>query len=537
MKTYFPQVLRLDRLQPRLDFRYAGVQRESCFKGTREEVLKGILSWCRDASLGIPAVYWLSGMAGTGKSTISYTICEQLADDGSASRLAASFFCSRQIEAGRKRRNIIPTIVHELALELPRFRRALLDSKVDANPPPLKNQLDTLIVRPWDASIRDRKGLPPLVVVIDALDELENDDGSHFLEELMQTIGKHQDHLQGLKFFVTSRRDPRIVEVGKSLPPGVVYRLEELPPATAEHDIDIYLRGSLPQLDHTQLHVLAQQASGLFIYAATAVRFIIPASQRTPSIDLQKDRLQQLLNAWPDESRRGVDGLPVDRLYDDILKAYFMNIPKFDQEIAVSVLHIVLCAEEPIRVSDIVELLNEPDRPTIGIEDAMNTILSLHSVLYILDDRVYSYHKSFADFIFEPTRFFTQELARITCSSPAVQARLAMSCFRRMNSLCFNICNLPSSFMDDCDIEDLPARVIDKIPSSLRYACRHWAAHLSKIPTATRTTKDNITIVLQTWLDERLLFWMEAMNLLQLMGECYPALMRARRWLGMVSVS
>ncbi|KAJ7450405.1 hypothetical protein FB451DRAFT_1052296, partial [Mycena latifolia] len=147
------------------------LERDGCIEGTREEVIKNIISWCKDPSPGIPGIYWLSGMAGTGKSTIAYTICNHLAKDRMASRLGASFFCSRQSVSGRKRRNIIPTLAHELALELPRFRRALLDSKVDANAPQLKDHLDSLLIKPWDASIGDREGLPPLVVVVDALDE------------------------------------------------------------------------------------------------------------------------------------------------------------------------------------------------------------------------------------------------------------------------------------------------------------------------------------------------------------------------------
>ncbi|KAJ7111940.1 quinon protein alcohol dehydrogenase-like superfamily [Mycena epipterygia] len=526
------EVIRLNGLRPSQDVRYATLQRESCIEGTREEIIKDIISWCKDPTPGTPAVYWLSGMAGTGKSTIAYTICEQLADDGRASRLAASFFCSRQIEAGRQRRNIIPTLAHELALELPRFRRALLDSRVDANLPPLKRHLDTLLLAPWDASIGDRVGLPPLVVVVDALDEVENDDGSYFLQELLQKIGRHRNHLQGLKFFVTSRRDARIVEVGESLPSRAVYRLEEVPPAIANHDITIYLRTSLPQLGHDELRPLTEQASGLFIYAATAVRFIIPPSQRTPSISVQRDRLQALLNAWPDESRRGPDGLLVDHLYEEILSAYLLRIAKVDRKMAVSVLHIVLCAEEPILISDIAELLNEPDKPEIGAQDVTNVILALHSVLYVSADRVYSYHKSFVDFLFDPTRFDNRKLAMICCPTPAIQARFATSCFRLMNSLRFNICGLPSSFLRDTEIEDLATRVQNSIPSPLQYACRHWAAHLSKIPIEDRTMRENVAAVLQQWFDGRLLFWMETMNLLKMMGECYPQLMAARRWLG-----
>ena len=44
--------------------------------------------------------------------------------------------------------------------------------------------------------------LPPYLIVIDALDEVDNREGLAFLQALLTTIQK--GHLQGLDFFVTS---------------------------------------------------------------------------------------------------------------------------------------------------------------------------------------------------------------------------------------------------------------------------------------------------------------------------------------------
>ncbi|KAJ7938579.1 hypothetical protein B0H13DRAFT_1584855, partial [Mycena leptocephala] len=56
-------------------------------------------------------LFWLSGMAGTGKSTVAYTLCQQWRAEG---RLGASFFCSRNDEKARSCTSIIPTIVRQL---------------------------------------------------------------------------------------------------------------------------------------------------------------------------------------------------------------------------------------------------------------------------------------------------------------------------------------------------------------------------------------------------------------------------------------
>ncbi|KAJ7091066.1 hypothetical protein C8R44DRAFT_891755 [Mycena epipterygia] len=520
------EVLRLDKLKPIQEVRHTHLQISSCETGTREDIIKSIMLWCKDTSDDVPSIYWLSGMAGTGKSTIAFTVCKQLHSDGKASRLAASFFCSRQSEAGRKRSNIMPTIAHDLALGLPRFRRALLDAQVDANPPAPKDHLMDLLIIPWDVSVGDRKGLPPLVVVLDALDELENSDGSLFMEELINQISEHEDHLRGLKFLVTSRRDPRIVEIGESLSTDTVYRLEEVPTTTVEKDINIYLCASLPRLDPNQLRHLADQASGLFIYAATAVRFIIPQHtlRHPPPLSVQNTRLQVLLKSWPGKSHRGAEGLLVDHLYEDVLSRYLLPMAEVDRGIPLAVLHPILCTEEPILVSDIPHLWDKMDQDVI-----IDVLEHLHSVLYISSGRVYSYHKSFVDFMFDPTRFTNQELAAICCPTPDAQFRLTTSCFHLMTSLRFNICGLPSSFLDDSEIKDLPERVEKNISSPLRYACRHWSAHLSKIPPGMK--RQVVIGEIKGWLHNRSLFWMEAMNLLKVIGECYPALLGALQWL------
>ncbi|KAJ7150705.1 WD40-repeat-containing domain protein [Mycena filopes] len=529
------EVLRLNNLRPIQEVEYPTLERKppvkACVAGTREDIVEGIISWCKDTSDDVSPVYWLSGMAGTGKSTIAYTVCERLAKDDKASRLGATFFCWRQLDAGRKRRNIIPTLAHQLALELPGFRRALLDAKVDAKPPPLETHLDSLIIRPWSDSVKHHLGFPPLVIVVDALDELDDDDENNigFLDDLIKKLEGSTNRLRGLKFLVTSRRDPRIVRAGEDLPPGAVYHLEDVPTTVIDQDINLYLRAALPRLTGEQIRYLSEKASDLFIYAATAVRFICPPYQHPPpSLKTQNERLEVLLRAWPDQSRRGAEGLLVDRLYEDILARYISPLSDFDKNISISILHTFLCTQKPVPIPEIPRLLSELE---IGEEDVMNVLLALHSVLYISSDRVYSYHKSFPDFLADPTRFVDPDLAATCClNSGSIQIVLLTSCFRLMESLCFNICDLPSSFLQDREVDNLPTRVAARIPYILVYACRYWAAHLGCIPRNDQKVIEQTLVVIDRWLDRKSLFWMEAMHLVEMWERCHAILGYVESW-------
>jgi hypothetical protein len=54
-----------------------GLKREVCTDGTRVKILEDITKWANDRSLASPRVFWLTGQAGSGKTTIAYTIAKR----------------------------------------------------------------------------------------------------------------------------------------------------------------------------------------------------------------------------------------------------------------------------------------------------------------------------------------------------------------------------------------------------------------------------------------------------------------------------
>jgi len=59
---------------------YQHGNRRGCLRGTRESVLNEIGLWIKDFSKS--PVFWLNGLAGTGKSTIAQTVAERVFADG-----------------------------------------------------------------------------------------------------------------------------------------------------------------------------------------------------------------------------------------------------------------------------------------------------------------------------------------------------------------------------------------------------------------------------------------------------------------------
>src|SRR5271154_6764887 len=119
----------LKALQHAPEAAYDSGDRRGCLQGTRVKLLEGVLAWAADDSS--ERIYWLSGMAGTGKTAIAYTLSRLLASNKS---LAATFFCSRSTKCTDVRR-IFPTIAWIMAQTYSAYRSALLEAlkgKADA---------------------------------------------------------------------------------------------------------------------------------------------------------------------------------------------------------------------------------------------------------------------------------------------------------------------------------------------------------------------------------------------------------------------
>src|ERR1700722_6941464 len=143
------------------------IGRRKCTPNTRTAILEELRQWA-DSPDG-PKVYWLNGMAGTGKTTLAYSFC---GDMQLARRLGASFFCPRTDPESRDVSRIVPTIAHQLARLLPAYREGLIrqiEEDKDISARTTEVQFQKLVRDP----LRATKASTPagVVIVIDALDE------------------------------------------------------------------------------------------------------------------------------------------------------------------------------------------------------------------------------------------------------------------------------------------------------------------------------------------------------------------------------
>ena len=309
----------------------------------------------------------------------------------------------------------------------------------------------------------------------------------------------------------------------KSFMSEAVCWLQHVPIEEAELDIGTYLKTKLPKLASSpELAELGRRTGGLFIYAATVVKYLTPYSSIT--IQEQTEMLSDLLSNSCESASASDATFLIDELYQQIMRDKFSKYKGKFLTRRLCILHTFLCTAERTSTSIVAALVAE------GHDDIARAVVEdLHAVLYTQGNRVFWYHASFPDFIFNPVRSNFDNFA-FSCNEPAHHNLLGESCFRVMKSgLRFNMGDIKSSFLFDSDnAEGLSENVNNSISAVLRYSCRHWAHHL---PSPQLIGIDNLCSCILEFLQTRVLFWIEAMNLLKLCNQCTPMLQHAREWI------
>ncbi|KAK5080087.1 hypothetical protein LTS08_008741 [Lithohypha guttulata] len=106
------------------------IDHRACHPATRRALLEEIDTWAEQST--DKGIFWLNGMAGTGKSTVAYTLDERLDRQRSSSRvhLGASFFFNRGQRDRASAALFSPTIVRQLRQKIPNLA-AHIDQAID----------------------------------------------------------------------------------------------------------------------------------------------------------------------------------------------------------------------------------------------------------------------------------------------------------------------------------------------------------------------------------------------------------------------
>jgi hypothetical protein len=494
-----------------------------CTPGTRVSLLQDLLAWA--TAPNSPCVFWLNGLAGTGKSTVARTLCERLQEKG---LLGASFFISRGQADRRDASNIVRTIAHQLAFSRRPVSEALC-AKLRETPlsvtRSLQQQISDFIVAPS----RELPGGACLLIVIDALDESSADSRGRLGGELLLLLVRQLVQLDGcVRLFITSRNEIPIQQMFKELsaiPRTIdVVKLHDLDKAVVQDDISTYLNHSFTVIREARVNLtltgwpspdtvseLIERSGLLFIYAATAVRFITNPKQSP------RERLDQLLER---ATKSGTSPyVQLDGLYRQILDDAVRD-PESDEALLrqrlQAVMSAIVLAQTPLSIDALATLSGvSPDGVNI-------VVASLSSLLADSTGGVRVFHPSFPDFAVDAGRCMDSRL----CVVPAVDHRLiAMRCLELMNKyLRYDICGIQDPTLANDDIQDLDMRLRANVSDALHYAVCFWCLMASGAPDS------SLLNALKEFCQKHLFHWVEILSLVKHVGLAEAALLQAIEW-------
>ncbi|KAG8947586.1 hypothetical protein FRC04_010636 [Tulasnella sp. 424] len=500
-----------------------------CFKGTRVGILQAISAWIDDPDS--PSIFWLSGMAGIGKSTIAQTVAEL---EENKHRLGASFFFSRDDVERRDPSLVYPTIAYQLAIFDDTLKQSVVRA-LEQDPEVaflmMKRQFEQLIAEPLK-SIKKPGGT--IVFVLDALDECEPGSGA---VEILRRWSVELPRISQvakiiLKVLVTSRPELHIHNQFQSphlrllSQPFILHKVEE---SVVQADIELFLRhrfGELADLhgvtqpwpSETHLMELVERSSNLFIFAATAINFIAGAK----SGRLLQARLEMMLASADDSSAS---------VYQKLDACYLHVLRSAERELETTMRD----AKENFRlILDSIVLLRNPLPPSaldsllaLAPGDVMTAIQDLGSILVIPDlhdssTPIRIFHPSFHDFITTPGRNSGDFFLPVADG----HARLAQICFSVIRkSLKRHPHFINNPWLLNSEVGGAE-QLETALPVHTRYACRFLASHVS----LASPSDDNLRECVKVFCENDLLTWLEAMSLLGDVDGAVSSIQAIRAW-------
>ncbi|KAK2829856.1 hypothetical protein FQN49_007191 [Arthroderma sp. PD_2] len=516
----------LDRLPIAVEATFNSRTKEQeplCLQNTRVTVLEEINTWANGDSG--QCIFWLCGMAGTGKSTIARTAAHSFSQLG---HLGASFFFSRGGKDVRNADKFLPTIAKQLAVRFPAIRGYIcdvLEKQRDIFQETRRNQWGKLVKEPL--SKYAGPAATTLVIVLDALDECEGDDD---IRSIIQLLADATDIKSiRLRILLTSRPETPIRLGFRKMGAGLHHDfvLHEISQAVVDKDMALYFRHEFEKIrddgeyldedwpGEKVIDALVQNAGGLFIYAATVCRFINTHKEHwSPQGLLEAFLPNQQSGDAPNQRYEITSQSPtfeLDSLYQRVLVHSMKGVIDQDKE---------KLSKEFRKIIGSIVVLSEPFTPTtlekfltVPKGTVYRKLRHLHSVLRVPDDdsqTIRLLHSSFRDFLLDKRR--CHDLA-FWIDEKQVHKDLATGSISLMKtSLKRDICSVHAPGTVVSDISQ--SHIEQCLPPEVQYACLHWIRHIHD--GGDPIVNDGY---IHAFLKKHYLHWLEALALLQKTAE------------------
>jgi len=477
-----------------------------CMDGTRKYILEQIIAWASDGLEQTDGgnTYWIYGLPGIGKTSLAHSICASLHDK---EQLAGAFFCRRDDQELKESINILPTLIHKLAILFPPFRSIVAEClRNDPNVRP-ESMRPALFLD----FIRKLPRLPKktLVFVIDALDECGSTESR---PGVLKALTDATACAPWLKVIITSRQEVDIQRFFDSPTQLSHLRYDLTADKETTSDLRIFAEYRFNRVASSRslqspwpepllLDGVISRAAGLFIFIETLALALEHCYEPT-----------KLLGATlQDSSSPGLTSLY--GLYSSIVRARrVQRNAEFRRMIGVL---LIAAPYRPLCEETLAELAGvRPDLVKIWVDD-------LGSMFYRDEGAsggIRFRHLSISDFFVGD---YWQGDYQINLRDANV--KLGIACLERMvEQLRFNICGLEDSRLANADVKGLASRIKENISDALQYSSLYWSNHLCFTPD---TGEKRVRDMLRKFFEgPYALYWVEVLSIMGMLRIGVPSL-------------
>jgi hypothetical protein len=391
----------------------------------------------------------------------------------------------------------------QLAFNVPSLRQYICEAvtkRTDIASLSLTEQWRQLVLSPL--SNLQSESCQSYVLVVDALDECEDNED---VRTILQLLAEARSLTVRLRVFLTSRPEIPIRHCIYLIPHQELL-LHNVPPTIVNHDISLFLEYNLGIIrqewtlgadwpGEVALRQLVLYACGLFIWAATAGRFIREGKR------FARKRLDKILKGSSSTiaaPEKHLNDIYLTVLRHSISSGYSDEEKEEVYDILKKTLGSIVVLFSPLSTYSLSKLLDLPR------EDVDGTFEDLHAILDISKDPARPlrlHHPSFRDFLLNKDRcedFWVDE--------KKAHQILAAGCIRLMSeTLKRDICEMHAPGSQASQVE---TSWIEKcLPPEVQYACLYWIQHLERSSSPVHDDEEA-----HRFLQAHLLHWLEALG-------------------------
>ncbi|KAL5492993.1 hypothetical protein ACEPAI_4441 [Sanghuangporus weigelae] len=455
-----------------------------CFKGSRIDTLRAIEAWSESNSS--PAIFWLCGSPGLGKSTIAHTVAKRFRDQN---RLAGYFFPLNEQSSDR----VIPTIAYQMAKWHADYHTNILDVLLGREEldlySGLRSQFDLLMKRPIsEMSMRSPPAHKPLIVALDALENCY--DSEDCRRPFVDYVVDIATLVPWLKVFISSRKSEDFKLCFGRV--GVQSLLIDEPLLDLRHDIAAYSRLCMERRDSLEKWTpgMKNSVQGLFFRISMSL------------VALSAVRSAETLCST-------IDFGDIDGFFRVIIKSVIEREKIHDDDtLAIRRIFAVASHMIPIQPPTGEALCHalQPIQPGIT-PDHLKAVISLLSPI------IYTNIEDIPRILFPPDiflKFLLKEYhtGHFQSDVESIRRRLALHTLHA--ELKFNVCGLGNPQLANKNIPDLKEKLDSHVSKTLRYCSLHWMDLVAELDDIQACDEAVIGFLCSP----KVIFWIEVLSLL-----------------------